>query len=104
MVCVYPGHLQLVSTVYHVLFLGFEALWFNKAPGTQPIVTGTAKIIDTNITAAGTIKLQKEGAVWTARQHASAFTEHGVLFRQTAFIAFAWKNGHVPLFDKLCIY
>jgi hypothetical protein len=76
----------------------FGALWFDKTPGTQSIVTGTAKIIDSNVAATGAVHLQKKGAVRATGQHASAFTEGGVLFRQIAFVANARENGHVSLF------
>jgi hypothetical protein len=73
------------------------ALWFDKAPSTQSFVTGTAKIIHADVAATGAVELQKEGAVKAVRQHASAFTELAIFFRQTAFVAFAWENRHVSL-------
>jgi hypothetical protein len=70
-------------------------LWFYEAPGTQPFITGATKIIDAYVAATGAIELQKERAVRAGRQHTSAFTEMAVLFRKTAFVALARKNGHV---------
>ena len=58
-----------------------ETLWFDKAPGTQSFVTGTTKIIDADVAAAGAVELQKERAFQAVRQHASAFTVRAVLFR-----------------------
>ena len=82
----------------------FGALWLDKAPGTQSFVTGTTKIIYADVAAAGAVELQKEGAVRAVRQHASAFTKRAVLFRQTAFVAFARENRHFFNLAKLCIY
>lgn len=82
----------------------FRGLWFDKAPSAQSFVTGTAKIINADVTAAGTVELQSKRAVRAARQHAFAFAKLKVLFGQTAFVAIVRENGHVSLIDKLWIY
>jgi hypothetical protein len=82
----------------------FRSLRFNKAPSAQSFVTGTAKIINADVAAAGAVELQSERAVRATRQHAFAFTELEVLFGQTAFVAIVREYGHVSLIDKLCIY
>ena len=83
---------------------GIVRLGLDKSPGAQSIVTRTTKIIDADITAAGTVELQKEGAVRTARQHASVFTKGEVFFRLTAFVAVARENRHVSLVEKAFVY
>jgi hypothetical protein len=83
---------------------GIEISWLNKTSSTESFVTGTAKIIDTNVAATGAVELHKKGAVGTARQHASVFAERKVLLRQTAFVAVARENGHVSLSGQLCVY
>lgn len=104
MVCVYPGHYRGNQQYIRCSFVWLEALWFDKATCTEFFVTGTAKIINTDVAAAGTVELQKECTFWATWQHTSAFTEREVLFRQAAFVTIARKNEHVSLFDKLCVY
>lgn len=94
MACVYPGHLQ---AVLGDTFAWFGELWLDKTPNTQSFVTGTTKIINADVAAAGAIELQKKRTFKAVRQHASAFTERAVFFRQTAFVAFAGEDGHVSL-------
>ena len=83
---------------------GFEISWFDETSGTESFVTGTTKIIDTDVAATGAVELHKKSALGTARQHASVFAERKVLLRQTAFVAVAREDGHVSLFDQLCVY
>jgi hypothetical protein len=35
----------------------FKALWFYKAPSAQSFVTGTAKVINADVAAAGAVEL-----------------------------------------------
>lgn len=79
-----------------------KVLWLTSLlgfykPSLNPFfVAFAAQIVDTHISAPGTVELQQKHTLGTTLEHAAVFAQSKILLRQTAFVATTVVRIHFP--------